>query len=146
MIHLSHSVAQTESIAADLAQTLVAGDCVALEGELGAGKTQFVRGLAVALGANPRAVSSPTFLLLNIYRGGRLALFHLDAYRVGGPEDFESIGFAELLEQDGVVVVEWADRIAQILPQRRIRVAIEVVGKTDRRLAVERFHKPTEIT
>ncbi|HEX4055860.1 MAG TPA: tRNA (adenosine(37)-N6)-threonylcarbamoyltransferase complex ATPase subunit type 1 TsaE [Tepidisphaeraceae bacterium] len=142
MIHLSHSVAKTESIAAELAQTLVPGDCVALEGQLGAGKTQFVRGLAAALGANPRAVSSPTFVLLNIYRGGRLTLFHLDAYRVHGAEDFESIGFVELLEQEGVVVVEWSDRIAQILPERRIHVTIEVLGKTDRRITVERLPVP----
>jgi tRNA threonylcarbamoyladenosine biosynthesis protein TsaE len=137
MIHLSHSVAQTESIAGELAKTLAAGDCVGLEGELGAGKTQFARGLAAGLGADPRAVSSPTFVLLNIYRGGRLMLFHLDAYRVHGAEDFEGIGFAELLEQDGVVVVEWADRIEKILPRRRIRVVIEAVGKMDRRIIVE---------
>ncbi len=78
-------------------------------------------------------------MLLNIYRGGRLTVFHLDAYRVGSADDFESIGFAELLEQPGVVVVEWADRIAKILPGRRIRVAIEVVGQSDRRVTVERL-------
>jgi tRNA threonylcarbamoyladenosine biosynthesis protein TsaE len=139
MTYLSHSVKETESIAAELAKTLIAGDCVALEGPLGAGKTQFVRGLAVALGANPRAVSSPTFVLLNIYRGGRLALFHLDAYRTGGADDFESIGFAELLEQQGVVVVEWADRVAKILPNRRILVAIEVLGESDREISIERL-------
>ncbi len=138
MAYLSHSVEETESIAAELAATLVAGDCVALEGPLGAGKTQFVRGLAVALGANPRAVSSPTFVLLNIYRGGRLTLFHLDAYRTAGADDFDAIGFSELLEQRGVVVVEWADRIERILPGRRIWVVIEVVGENDRRLTIER--------
>jgi tRNA threonylcarbamoyladenosine biosynthesis protein TsaE len=142
MVHLSHSVEETESIAAELAATLVAGDCVALEGPLGAGKTQFVRGLAVALGANPRAVSSPTFVLLNIYRGGRLTLFHLDAYRTAGADDFEGIGFSELLEQEGVVVVEWADRIEKILPRRRIRVVIEVVGENDRSLRIERVGEP----
>jgi tRNA threonylcarbamoyladenosine biosynthesis protein TsaE len=142
MVHLSHSVEQTESIAAELAATLVAGDFVALEGPLGAGKTQFVRGLAVALGANPRAVSSPTFVLLNIYRGGRLTLFHLDAYRTAGAGDFESIGFLELLEQQGIVVVEWADRIEKILPGRRIRVVIEVVGENDRSLTIERVGEP----
>src|ERR1700691_2747030 len=139
MVHLSHIAEQTESIAAELAKTLIAGDCIALEGPLGAGKTQFVRGLAVAFGANPRAVSSPTFVLLNIYRGGRLSVFHRDGYRAGGADDFESIGFAELLEQQGVVVVEWADRIAKILPGRRIRAAIEVVAKSDRRITIERL-------
>jgi tRNA threonylcarbamoyladenosine biosynthesis protein TsaE len=138
MKSLSHSVAQTESIAAKLADSLVGGECIALDGPLGAGKTQFVRGLAGALGADVRAVSSPTFVLLNIYRGGRLTVFHLDAYRVGGGEDFEAIGFAELLEQNGVVVVEWASRVEGILPAKRINVNIEVMGKSDRRITIER--------
>ncbi len=142
MVRLSHSVAETESIAVELAGTLVAGDCIALEGPLGAGKTQFVRGLAVGLGANLRGVSSPTFVLLNIYRGGRLTLFHLDAYRTGGADDLESIGFAELLEQSGVVAVEWAERIAEILPVRRIRVGIEVLGESERRVTIERIGQP----
>jgi tRNA threonylcarbamoyladenosine biosynthesis protein TsaE len=137
MIHESHSVAQTEAVAAQLAKTFIGGECVALDGPLGAGKTQFVRGLAAALGADPRAVSSPTFVLLNIYRGGRVPLFHLDAYRVAGGEDFESIGFSELLEQNGVVVVEWASRVAKILPGSRINVSIEVTGKSDRRITIE---------
>src|SRR3954453_1149939 len=108
---LSHSVAETEAIAADLAAGLGAGACLALHGELGAGKTQFVRGLVRGLGGQPRAVSSPTFVLLNVYEApsARLSVYHLDAYRVSGPEDFEAIGFPELLEQGGVVVVEWPE-------------------------------------
>jgi tRNA threonylcarbamoyladenosine biosynthesis protein TsaE len=138
MIHLSDSVSQTESIAGELAKLVGPGDCIALDGPLGAGKTQFVRGLAAGLGANPRAISSPTFVLLNIYKGGRLPIFHLDAYRVSGPADLESIGFTELLEQNGVVVVEWASRVAEILPTKRINVTIEVLGESDRRLMIER--------
>ena len=138
MTHVSHSVAQTESIAAEFAKTLVGGECIAVDGPLGAGKTQFVRGLAAALGANPRAVSSPTFVLLNVYQGGRLAVFHLDAYRVAGPRDFESIGFPELLDQHGVIVVEWAGRVKEILPPNRINVTMEVTGKSDRRLMIDR--------
>ena len=137
MTTLSRSVAQTESIAAELAQTLIGGECIALDGPLGAGKTQFVRGLASALGADPRQVSSPTFVLLNIYRGGRFPIFHLDAYRVHGSEDFEAIGFPELLEQKGVVIVEWASRVEKILPDKRINVQIEVTGKSDRRITIE---------
>ena len=143
MVHLSHSPAETEAIGGDVAKTLSAGDCIALDGPLGAGKTQFVRGLATALGANPRAVSSPTFVLLNIYRGGRLTVFHLDAYRVAGPADFEEIGFSELLEQGGVVVVEWANRIAEILPVRRIDIAIEVLGESERRIAISGLQDKT---
>src|SRR5438874_12041222 len=98
MTYDSHSVARTEAIAADLAKQLRGGECLALYGDLGAGKTQFVRGLVRGLGGPARAVSSPTFVLLNVYPGGRLTVYHLDAYRVAGPEDFEAIGFAELLE------------------------------------------------
>lgn len=132
----SHSVAGTEAVAADLAVRLRGGECVALHGELGAGKTQFVRGLVKALGGNGRAVSSPTFMLLNVYEGGRLSVYHLDAYRVHGPEDFEAIGFAELLEQGGVVVVEWAARVADLLPPNRIEVAITPTGDHSRRIEV----------
>ena len=97
--YISESVAQTEDIAAQLAASLGGGTCLAMHGNLGAGKTQFVRGLVRGLGGHPRAVSSPTFVLLNVYEGGRLPVYHLDAYRVHGTEDFEAIGFTELLEQ-----------------------------------------------
>ena len=132
----THSVEETEAAAADLARTLRGGECVALHGEMGAGKTQFVRGLVRGLGGNPRAVSSPTFVLLNVYDTGRLAVYHLDAYRVAGPDDFEAIGFSELLAQGGVVVVEWASRVAELLPPDCINVRIEPGGEHVRRITV----------
>jgi tRNA threonylcarbamoyladenosine biosynthesis protein TsaE len=130
--HESHSVEQTEAIAIELAQTLHGGECVALYGDLGAGKTQFVRGLVRGLGGDPCAVSSPTFILLNVYETSRLKVFHLDAYRVHGAGDFEAIGFAELLEQGGVVVVEWAERVESLLSPSRINVRISAAGECDR--------------
>ena len=136
VIHLSDSPEQTQALAAALAQTLRGGEAIALQGELGAGKTQFVRGLLKGLGGNPRTVSSPTFMLLNVYDSGRLPLFHLDAYRISGAEDFELIGFAELLEQGGVVVVEWASRVEDLLPQKRIEVQIDAIGPTARTIQV----------
>jgi tRNA threonylcarbamoyladenosine biosynthesis protein TsaE len=132
----SHSVADTEAIAADLAVGLGAGACLALHGDLGAGKTQFVRGLLRGLGGDPRSVSSPTFVLLNVYRTGRLPVFHLDAYRASGAEDMEAIGFSELLEQGGVVVVEWPSRIAELLPANRIDVTLEPTSKQSRRVTI----------
>jgi tRNA threonylcarbamoyladenosine biosynthesis protein TsaE len=135
--YVSRSVAQTEKIAQDLAQPFTGGECVALHGNLGAGKTQFVRGIIRALDGNPRSVSSPTFVLLNVYPGGRLTVYHLDAYRVAGSEDFESIGFAELLEQGGVVVVEWASKVSTLLPQNAIHVQIEPVDQTTRNIAIQ---------
>jgi len=110
-----------------------------LHGEMGAGKTQFVRGLVRGLGGNPRSVSSPTFVLLNVYESGRLKVFHLDAYRVCGAEDFAAIGFAELLEQRGIVVVEWAQRVERLLPMDRFDVKIDANGKTSRRIEVHRL-------
>jgi len=137
--HVSESVEQTENIAADLARRLRGGECIALYGELGAGKTQFVRGLVRGLGGNPRTVSSPTFVLLNVYDTGRLTVYHLDAYRVGGADDFEAIGFTELLEQPGgVVVVEWAERVSGLLPAKCINVRIEPIGEGRRRIEITR--------
>ena len=138
MVYTSDSVSRTESIAAELARTLGPGSCVALHGELGAGKTQFVRGLVRGLGGPERAVSSPTFVLLNVYPGGRLTVYHLDAYRVTGPGDFEAIGFLELLEQGGVVVVEWPQRVAGLIPPNHVSVRIDVIDESTRRITIER--------
>ena len=138
MIRLSNSVADTESIAAELARSLAGGECIALYGDLGAGKTQFVRGLVRGLSGEAQAVSSPTFVLLSIYGTGRLRVFHLDAYRASGAEDFEAIGFNELLEQGGVVVVEWAQRIKPLLPPSHISVQIKPTGQTSRQIEITR--------
>jgi tRNA threonylcarbamoyladenosine biosynthesis protein TsaE len=141
--HVSHSVEQTEAVAAALAASLRGGECVALDGDLGAGKTQFVRGLVRGLGGNPRAVSSPTFVLLNVYESGRLPVYHLDAYRVGGADDFEAIGFSELLAQGGVVVVEWAARVESLLPPGRIRVGITPLDEQSRRIEIDEPPPPS---
>lgn len=135
---VSHSVADTERIAAGLARTLKGGECIALDGDLGAGKTQFVRGLLAGLGGDPRTVSSPTFVLLNIYDTGRLRVFHLDAYRVTGSDDFDAIGFTELLDQGGVVVVEWPSRVSDLLPARTIHVRLRAISETAREITIER--------
>jgi len=135
---VSRSVADTERLAGELAKTLTGGECIALHGDLGAGKTQFVRGLLTGLGGDPRDVSSPTYVLLNIYNTGRLSLFHLDAYRVAGVDDFESIGFGELLEQGGVVVVEWASRVSGLIPKNAIQVTIEATSPEERRIMISR--------
>ncbi len=137
MVYESNSVEQTEQIAADLAGALRGGECIALEGQLGAGKTQFVRGLVRGLGGSTRTVASPTYVLLHVYDTPRLKVYHLDAYRVGGPEDFEAIGFEELLDQGGVVVVEWASRVAELLPPTCMQVRIEAVSKTRRKIIVD---------
>jgi tRNA threonylcarbamoyladenosine biosynthesis protein TsaE len=134
--HDSTSVDQTESIAANLSANFTGGEVVALHGDLGAGKTQFVRGLLRGLGGQPRSVSSPTFVLLNIYDTGRLILYHLDAYRAAGADDFEAIGFAELLEQQGVVAVEWPSRVQKLLPANAWQVHLTATGESSRRIQI----------
>ena len=141
--HNSHSVRETESLAADLARTLTGGEVIALYGDLGAGKTQFTRGLVIGLGGNGHDVSSPTFVLLNVYETPRLKIFHLDAYRVAGADDFDAIGFSELLEQSGVVVIEWPTRVEEVLPRgpgsKRINVRLETISAHGRRIRIERL-------
>lgn len=137
-IYRSRSLAQTEAIAAEVAADLIGGECIALHGDLGAGKTQFTRGIVRALGGNPLAVSSPTFVLLNVYHAARFDVFHLDAYRVRGPEELEAIGFSELLGPDGVVIVEWAERIAALLPADHLSVRLSATGARSRKIEVER--------
>jgi tRNA threonylcarbamoyladenosine biosynthesis protein TsaE len=136
MTYDSHNVADTERIATEMARTLRGGECIAMHGDMGAGKTQFVRGLVGGLGGDVRSVSSPTYVLLNVYDTGRLAVYHLDAYRVQGPDDFDAIGFSELLEQGGVVVVEWPSRVDALLPTSRINVTITPTGEGQRRIDV----------
>ena len=131
---ISNSVEETEAIAADFAQSLVGGECITLEGELGSGKTQFVRGLVRGLGGPSRAVSSPTFVLLNVYNGGRLTVYHLDAYRVSGSDDFEAIGFRELSNAKSVVLVEWASRVLDEIPYERIAVEIIQLSPSRRKI------------
>lgn len=137
-VYTTPNLQGTIALAADFASRLKPGDFVALEGDLGAGKTQFVRGLVQGLGGDPRQVSSPTFILLNIYDTPRLKVFHLDAYRVSSEEDLEAIGFGELLEQQGVVVVEWWQKVKGIVPEDRWLVQIETLSPKRRQITIAR--------
>jgi tRNA threonylcarbamoyladenosine biosynthesis protein TsaE len=141
----SRSVAATMDVAAELARGLKPGDCVTLHGDLGAGKTQFVRGLVRGLGGDERQVSSPTFVLLHVYETpamNGLKVFHLDAYRLGGGDDFDAIGFDELLTQHGVVVVEWPSKVESALPASRVEVTLDRTGETSRSIRIGRSGEP----
>ncbi len=133
---VSTSEAGTEAVAATLASGLVPGDVVLLTGHLGAGKTAFVRGLAAGLGLDPEVVSSPTFALIHEYRGGRLPLFHADLYRLDRA-DAEDLGLDELGAEDGVLAIEWPDRLAHV-PPGSIRVSLEAVDDSTRRITISR--------
>ena len=106
----THSEAETSAVGSDLAGSLTAGSVVLLTGDLGAGKTAFVRGLAAGLGIDPEAVSSPTFTLIQEYRGGRLPLHHVDLYRLRSIE-VDDLGLDELTLEGGVTAIEWPDRL-----------------------------------
>ncbi len=110
----SNSVSDTERIAAQWVKSLPRGAVVALQGDLGAGKTAFVTGMAAGLGYTGR-VTSPTFNLLHEYDSTPV-LYHYDLYRLSGPDDLDDIGFYETLEQDGIAVIEWSERILSALP------------------------------
>ncbi|HBS28774.1 MAG TPA: tRNA (adenosine(37)-N6)-threonylcarbamoyltransferase complex ATPase subunit type 1 TsaE [Phycisphaerales bacterium] len=138
----THGEGQTAALAARLAAALRPGDVVALRGELGAGKTRFVRGLAAALGADSTLVSSPTFVLANHYAcdgsQGVAELVHIDAYRVRSAEELEWAGWDALAAGGAVLAVEWAERAGAILPPpgERFEVLLEHAGEESRRVTV----------
>jgi tRNA threonylcarbamoyladenosine biosynthesis protein TsaE len=112
----------------------IAGTVVALIGDLGAGKTVFARGVGSGLGVGTR-VQSPTFVIVAAHEGGRLPFWHVDLYRVGA-EDLPGLGLGEVLDQPGVVVVEWGDRFPDLLPSDRLEVRIDEEG-SERRIRVD---------
>lgn len=115
----------TEAFAEVFAARLEPGDVVALEGDLGAGKTCFVRGLARGLGIDPADVSSPTFVSMQRYEGGRVPLVHVDAWRMHSAEDLETVGWDEILDaRDAVVAIEWPSKVLAAMPARRIDVTL----------------------
>jgi tRNA threonylcarbamoyladenosine biosynthesis protein TsaE len=139
---ISHSPEETEALGEAWGRTATAGLVIALSGDLGAGKTRLVRGLARGLGY-PGRVHSPTFTLVNVYAGGRLTLFHLDLYRLETREQILSAGIEEYLQPDGVSVIEWAERwfggnspfTKRAIPFRHVRM--ETIGENDRRIVHE---------
>jgi tRNA threonylcarbamoyladenosine biosynthesis protein TsaE len=137
----SHSPAETEAFGEQLGRQASAGLVIGLCGDLGAGKTSLVRGLARGLAITSR-VHSPTFTLVNEYAGGRLKLFHLDLYRLETPDQLRSAGVDEFLASDGVTVIEWAERLDlggwTFVPGKNfIRVNLAVAGETERRITLE---------
>ncbi len=146
--NISHSPAETEALGELWGRDARNGWVIGLSGELGAGKTQLVKGIARGLRTKMR-VHSPTFNLVNIYDGGRLTLFHIDLYRLTTPEEIFSAGLEEYLKPDGLSVVEWVERwfplapdpnsIKLELPRHYRVVRIEPLTETERRISYEDF-------
>ena len=137
---ISHSPFETESLGEQWGREAKRGLVIALSGDLGAGKTQLVRGFARGLSITAR-VHSPTFTIVNQYTGGRLCLFHLDLYRLETPEQIRDAGIEEFLQPDGVAIIEWAERIPESVwrTTKNRRVIIEVSGETTRQIVYEDF-------
>jgi tRNA threonylcarbamoyladenosine biosynthesis protein TsaE len=134
-VAVTRSAAETEDVGAEMGRAVRGGEVILLTGELGAGKTAFVRGLARGLGADPGEVASPTFVLLTSYPG-RFTLHHADLYRLEAPDAETGLGLEELPGAGGVLAVEWADRLREIPWPRPVRVRIEHAGEDVRRLTV----------
>ena len=139
---ISHSPAETEALGEKFGRAAERGLVLALSGDLGAGKTQLVKGIARGLGAAAR-VHSPTFTLVNEYGGGRLKLFHLDLYRLETPAQILSAGIEEFLSPDGVAVIEWAERLEDgrwKMEDGKIRkVKIEIISESQRKIIYDDF-------
>ena len=131
MNYTTNTVAETEALGAKLAKTLRPGDVVAFFGDLGAGKTAFVRGMAAGLGVR-EPVTSPTYTIVNEYLSGSMPLFHFDLYRLSGPDDLFDIGWEDYLERGGLCAVEWSERVQEAL-EDAVRVTIRMAGSSDRR-------------
>jgi tRNA threonylcarbamoyladenosine biosynthesis protein TsaE len=141
---ISHSPAETQSLGESWGRASKRGCVIALSGDLGAGKTELVKGIARGLEVTAR-VHSPTFTLVNEYDGRRLRLFHLDLYRLETPGQIVAAGLEEFLQPDGVAVIEWAERLSRVESQESyagenwLRVKIEILSETERKIVYDDF-------
>ncbi len=135
LVYHSSDESRTDALGAALAEVLPSGTVVALSGTLGAGKTRLVQAIAEACGVDRRSVTSPTFVLAQQYHGRR-TIHHLDAYRLNTPDEFLDLGAEEYFQSDGLVLIEWADRVETCLPPDRIEVHIEVESDNARRFEI----------
>ncbi len=126
----------TDRLGVALAGALPPGTVVALIGTLGAGKTRLVQAVAAAVGVPRAEVTSPTFVLVNEYTGGRLPIYHFDTYRLKDDDEFLNLGPDEYFDSNGLTFVEWADRVAELLPTDRLEISITVIGETRREFRI----------
>ncbi|MFN1835046.1 tRNA (adenosine(37)-N6)-threonylcarbamoyltransferase complex ATPase subunit type 1 TsaE [Balneola sp. MJW-20] len=132
---ISDSEKQTIDAGRSFSHELGSGDVICLQGELGAGKTHFVKGLASGLGIDPQAVSSPTYTLINEY-SGELPLYHFDCYRLKNEAEALDIGIEDYLYGEGISVIEWPQRVSNLIPEDAYIVTLEHVSDTKRKITI----------
>lgn len=135
-IYLSNNQEETEKIGADIAKKLCGGEFLAFYGDLGSGKTAFIRGMASVLCPGVR-VSSPTYAIVNVYKGNP-SIFHFDMYRITDDEDLYSTGFYDYLDMGGVICAEWSENIPFAIPDEFIKISFEKLSDTERKITVVR--------
>ncbi len=133
---ITRSPEETEGLGESLSATLKEGDRVALIGDLGGGKTRFVRGIARGLGSRG-FIKSPSFTIMNIYQGGRLPLYHIDLYRIGGDDEFFFSGLEEFIYGKGVSVIEWAERHPALILDCMYVITFKYLGENEREIIIE---------
>lgn len=135
-VFITHSPEETIQIAEKIGSILKAGDIIAYKGGLGAGKTTFTRGLAKGLGIGD-CVSSPTFALVNEYRGNNITLYHFDMYRIMTEDGLESTGFFDYPFDENIAVIEWSENISEFLPENTIYITINTISENNREIIIE---------
>lgn len=137
MNYTTNTVAGTEALGCKLAKKLRPGDVVAFFGDLGAGKTAFIRGMAAGLNVR-EPVTSPTYTIVNEYLSGDMPLFHFDLYRLSGPDDLFDIGWEDYLERGGVCAVEWSERVREVLDGAvRVTIRMSPKGPDSREITID---------
>lgn len=136
LIRLLKSEKETRKFGAAVGARVVAGTVIAIRGELGAGKTCFVKGLAAGLGIDPAQVTSPSYTIVHEHQG-RLPLYHIDLYRLDREGEALTLGLEEYFEAGGVCAVEWAERAPELIPEEALQLDIQVTGPEDRRATLE---------
>lgn len=141
---ISNSEKDTFRTADDLSRGLKPGDVLALTGELGSGKSVFARGLLHGFGIKDKYIASPTFTLINIYKG-KLPVYHFDVYRLNSPDELINLGYEEFFFGDGVTIIEWADKVKDFLPEKYIKIELKVLSEKGRLITIDQRPKTEDL-
>lgn len=140
MTYITHSAQETVDLGEKIGSLLKSGDVIAMTGTLAAGKTTITKGIAKALGITG-VVTSPTFCLISEYEGTKMPLYHMDVYRLDGPEDFINLGVEDMLDGDGVCIVEWSEKVSSELPKRTIKIEITPLEDGSRQIKIDNWNR-----